>query len=128
MIYFLNVLPTVWRMEAERPFKRYDGFWERRSFDYSGKLEQREVKRLRMYFGSRAHGLEVRGGERNNGGLFEEFGRQCRFVRLERPGVGIGDPEFCFGQPRIEMPAGHVRKALGIDIYNLGWGGAVIGT
>lgn len=40
MIYFLNVLPTVCRMGAERPFKRYDGFWERRSFSYSGKLER----------------------------------------------------------------------------------------
>lgn len=76
-----------------------------------------------MYFGSRARGLEVWGGERNNGGLFEEVGRQCRFSRLERPGVGSRDPEFCFGHTRLEMPAGHVRKALGIDIYNLGWRG-----
>ena len=46
------------------------------------------VKRFRICFGSRARGLEVGRGERSSGGLFEEFGMQCHFVRLERPEGG----------------------------------------
>ena len=48
-----------------------------------------------------------------NGGLVEEFGMQCHFVRWEGPGAGV---ELWNLQPKFEMPSGHVRKAPGVDV------------